>query len=97
MNSANGKGVAESGVVLVPVRGSGGRPTAIRPFVFVPFVWFTSAAVARLNGLPLGPGEHQRAKQIELAGRFYANGWLALGQGVRLAGLVQFASGVALG
>ena len=49
-----------------------------------------------LNCLPLGPGERERAMQIELACRFYANGWLTLGQGARLAGLDQFAFGVAL-
>ncbi len=49
-----------------------------------------------LSCLPLGPGERERLMQIELACRFYANGWLTLGQGARLAGLDQYAFGVAL-
>jgi predicted HTH domain antitoxin len=49
-----------------------------------------------LNCLPLGPGERERAMQIELACRFYGNGWLTLGQGARLAGLDQHTFGVAL-
>lgn len=49
-----------------------------------------------LNCLPLGPGERERAMQIELACRFYANGWLTLGQGAHLAGFDQYAFGVAL-
>ena len=49
-----------------------------------------------LNCLPIGPGKRERAMQIELACRFYANAWLTLGQGARLAGLDQFAFGEAL-
>lgn len=49
-----------------------------------------------LASLPLGPGERERLMQIELACRFYANGWLTLGQGARLANLDQYAFGVAL-
>jgi predicted HTH domain antitoxin len=49
-----------------------------------------------LNCLPLAPGERERLMQIELACRFYANGWLTLGQGARLAQLDHFAFGVAL-
>ena len=49
-----------------------------------------------LAALPLGPGERERMMQIELACRFYANGWLTLAQGARMAGLDQFAFGVAL-
>lgn len=49
-----------------------------------------------LNCLPLGPGERERAMQIELACRFYGNGWLTLGQGARLAALDPHAFGVAL-
>ena len=36
-----------------------------------------------LASLPLGPGERERHMQIELACRFYASGWLTLGQGAR--------------
>lgn len=49
-----------------------------------------------LNCLPVGPGERERLMQIELACRFYANTWLTLGQGANMAGLDQFAFGVAL-
>lgn len=34
--------------------------------------------------------------QIELACRFYANGWLTLEQGARMANLDHFAFGIAL-
>jgi hypothetical protein len=34
-----------------------------------------------LASLPLQPGERERHMQIELACRFYANGWLSFGQG----------------
>ena len=46
--------------------------------------------------LPLGPGERERLMQIELACRFYANGWLSLGQGAQMAVLDYYAFGVAL-
>lgn len=49
-----------------------------------------------LASLPLQPGERERLMEIELACRFYANGWLSLGQGARMAGLDQYAFGVAL-
>lgn len=49
-----------------------------------------------LNCLPLGLGKRELAMQIELACRFYGNGWLTLGQGARLAGLDQHAFSVAL-
>ena len=49
-----------------------------------------------LASLPLGPGERERHMQIELACRFYANGWLTLGQGARMASLDHYAFGVAL-
>lgn len=49
-----------------------------------------------LASLPFGPGERERHMQIELACRFYANGWLSLGQGVRMAQLDHYAFGVAL-
>ena len=49
-----------------------------------------------LASLPFAPGERERHMQIELACRFYANGWLSFAQGVRLAGLDHFAFGVAL-
>ena len=47
--------------------------------------------------LPLGPVERERHMQIELACRYYANGWLTLGQAAKLAELDPFAMGVALG
>lgn len=50
-----------------------------------------------LAALPLGPGERERHMQIELACRYYANGWLTLAQAARLAGLDHFSMGVALG
>ena len=49
-----------------------------------------------LASLPLGPGERERHMQIELACRFYASGWLTLGQGARMANLDHYAFGVAL-
>jgi len=49
-----------------------------------------------LASLPLLPGERERHMQIELACRFYAKGWLSLGQGPRMAGLDHFAFGVSL-
>jgi predicted HTH domain antitoxin len=49
-----------------------------------------------LASLPLGPGERERQMQIEIACRFYAKGWLTLGMGGRLAGLDNYAFGVAL-
>jgi predicted HTH domain antitoxin len=49
-----------------------------------------------LASLPLGPGERERLMQIELACRFYANGWLSYGQGVQMSALDYYAFGVAL-
>lgn len=49
-----------------------------------------------LATLPLGPGERERQMQIEITCRFYAKGWLTLALGARLAGLDQYAFGVAL-
>ena len=49
-----------------------------------------------LANLPLQPGERERHMQIELACRYYANGWLSLGQGARMAKLDRFAFGVEL-
>ena len=49
-----------------------------------------------LASLPLQPGERERHMQIELACRFYASGWLSLGQAARLAKLDQYAFGVQL-
>ena len=49
-----------------------------------------------LASLPLQPGERERIMQIELACRFYATGWLTLGMGARMAGLDQYAFGLAL-
>lgn len=49
-----------------------------------------------LASLPLGPGERERHMQIELACRFYAKGWLSLGQAARMAKLDRYAFGVAL-
>ena len=50
-----------------------------------------------LASLPLGPGERERHMQIELACRFYAKGWLSLGQAARMAKLDRFAFGAQLG
>lgn len=50
-----------------------------------------------LRSLPFGPGERERHMQIELACRYYANGWLTLGQAARMAKLDRIALGVALG
>jgi predicted HTH domain antitoxin len=52
---------------------------------------------AVLASLPLGPGERERHMQIELACRYYAQGWLSLAQAARLAGLDHYAFGVELG
>lgn len=49
-----------------------------------------------LAAIPLGPGERERMMQIELACRFYANGWLTLGQAARMAELDRYAFGVQL-
>ena len=49
-----------------------------------------------LASLPLQPGERERLMQIELACRFYANGWLSLGRAARMAKLDRFAFGVQL-
>jgi predicted HTH domain antitoxin len=49
-----------------------------------------------LANLPLGPGERERHMQIELACRFYAKGWLSLGQGARMAQLDRYAFGAEL-
>jgi predicted HTH domain antitoxin len=45
---------------------------------------------ATLHALPLGPGERERHMQIELACRYYAKGWLSLGQAAHMAELDQF-------
>ena len=50
-----------------------------------------------LASLPLGPGERERHMQIELASRYYAQGWLSLAQSARLARLDLYAFGVELG
>ncbi len=47
--------------------------------------------------LPLQPGERERLMQIELACRFYARGWLSLGQAARMAKLDRYALGIELG
>lgn len=49
-----------------------------------------------LASLPLKPGERERHMQIELACRFYARDWLSFAQASRMAGLDQYAFGVAL-
>jgi predicted HTH domain antitoxin len=49
-----------------------------------------------LASLPLGPGERERQMEIELACRFYAKGWLSLGQAARMAKLDRYALGVEL-
>ncbi len=49
-----------------------------------------------LARLPLRPGELERHIQIELACRFYAKGWLSLGQAARMAQLDRYALGAEL-
>ena len=49
-----------------------------------------------LASLPLQPGERERDMQIELGCRYYAKGWLSLGQGAQMAALDCYAFGVAL-
>jgi predicted HTH domain antitoxin len=49
-----------------------------------------------LASLPFAPGERERHMQIELACRFYASGWLTLGQAAHMAHLDHYAFGVAL-
>jgi predicted HTH domain antitoxin len=49
-----------------------------------------------LSRLPLPPGEGERHMQIELACRYYANGWLSLGQAARMAKLDRFTFGAQL-
>ena len=46
--------------------------------------------------VPLQPGERERLMEIELACRFYAKGWLSLGQAARMAKLDRFAFGLEL-
>ncbi len=50
-----------------------------------------------LASLPLGPGERERHMAVELACRYYANGWLTLGQAARMSRLDRHAFGAALG
>ena len=54
------------------------------------------ASVAKLDLLDLGPGERERHMEIELACRFYAKGWLSLGQGARMAHLDRYTFGAEL-
>jgi predicted HTH domain antitoxin len=49
-----------------------------------------------MRRLPLPPGERERHMQIELVCRFYAKGWLSLGQAARMAKLERFALGAEL-
>jgi len=49
-----------------------------------------------LASLPLQPGERERLMQIGLSCRFYARGWLSLGQAARMAKLDRYAFGVEL-
>lgn len=49
-----------------------------------------------LAALPLAPGERERHMRTELACRYYANGWLTLGQAAKLAELDHLSMGVAL-
>lgn len=49
-----------------------------------------------LASLPLRPGEREKLMQIELSCRFYARGWLSLGQAARMAKLDRYAFGVEL-
>ena len=49
-----------------------------------------------LASLPLQPGERERLMQIELSCRFYARGWLFLGQAAQMAKLDRYAFGLEL-
>ena len=49
-----------------------------------------------LASLPMRPGERERHMQIELACRYYAKGWLSLGQAARMARLDRYAFGAEL-
>jgi predicted HTH domain antitoxin len=49
-----------------------------------------------MASVPLTPAERQRHIEIELACRFYAKGWLSIGQAARMAKLDRYAFGVAL-
>jgi predicted HTH domain antitoxin len=49
-----------------------------------------------LASLPLSPGERERHMQIELACRYYANGWLSFALGAQMAVLDHYAFGAAL-
>lgn len=48
---------------------------------------------AVIEKLPLKSGDLKRDMRIELACRYYAKGWLSLGQAARLAELDRFALG----
>jgi len=50
-----------------------------------------------LARLPLGPGERERHMQIELACRYYANGWLSFAQAARLANSISTLLGLSWG
>ncbi len=50
-----------------------------------------------LAALPLGAGELERHMRIELACRYYARGWITLGQASKFAGLDALDMGIALG
>ncbi len=50
-----------------------------------------------LAGLPFGPGEREKHMKIELAARYYAEGWMSLAQAARFAELDVYAMGVELG
>lgn len=49
-----------------------------------------------LASLPLPPGERERHMRTELACRYYAKGWLSLGQAARMAQLDRYTVGVEL-
>lgn len=49
-----------------------------------------------LASLPLTPGEPERLMQIELVYRFWAKGWLSMGQAAQMAKLDRYALGVEL-
>jgi predicted HTH domain antitoxin len=50
-----------------------------------------------LAALPFGAGELERHMRIELACRYYAKGWITLGQAAKFADLNSLDMGIALG
>lgn len=50
-----------------------------------------------LAALPFGAGELERHMRTELACRYYARGWITIGQAAKFAGLDPLNMGIALG